>query len=215
MKISCIYKIVSLSHPDRIYIGSAIDFLGRKKNHLVPLRMKRHANNILQHHFNKYGIQDLKFEIVERIYNKEELVSREQFYIDLYNPYFNICKVAGLVTGKKHSEETKEKIRQANLGRKYPPVTEETRKKLSAFQLSRPPRTAETREKLRLAHIGKPFILTEEQKLKNRLALKGKKRSEEFKKHLSDLRKGVKRKPEHVAKSVEARRINQLLKKSA
>jgi group I intron endonuclease len=38
------------------------------------------------------------------------LIQREQYYIDLLNPEYNICKIAGSNLGFKHSEITKEKL---------------------------------------------------------------------------------------------------------
>lgn len=34
------------------------------------------------------------------------MIEREQYYIDLYKPEYNICKIAGSLLGFKHSPET-------------------------------------------------------------------------------------------------------------
>jgi hypothetical protein len=44
-----------------------------------------------------------------------ELISREQYYIDLLNPEYNICKVAGSRLGCKHSPETLLKYKSRKL----------------------------------------------------------------------------------------------------
>jgi hypothetical protein len=43
----------------------------------------------------------LCFEIVEIVENKENLIKREQYYIDSINPFFNICMIAGSSLGRK------------------------------------------------------------------------------------------------------------------
>ena len=48
----------------------------------------------------------------------EECIEKEQYYIDLLKPDMNICKVAGNSLGVKRTNETKEKLRQAHLGKK-------------------------------------------------------------------------------------------------
>lgn len=42
--------------------------------------------------------------------DKEDLLKVEQFFLDVYNPWFNIYKTAGSPWGHKKSEETKRKI---------------------------------------------------------------------------------------------------------
>lgn len=96
--ISGIYKIQSKIKPERIYIGSAYDFKERKRTHLKRLRYNK-LNNItkgaspkLQYHFNKYGEDDLIFILIEQVdwISKENLLIREQYYLDTLKPWFNI-----------------------------------------------------------------------------------------------------------------------------
>ena len=75
-------------------------------------------------------------------------------------------------TGLKHSEETKEKMRQAHLGKPKPPISEEHKQKISQGNLGRkrPPRTDEWKRKQSLAQTGikrKPFTEEHKQKLKD------------------------------------------------
>lgn len=123
IKISCIYIIKSILKPERIYIGSARDFKMRKGTHLHELRNNYHGNGKLQNHYNKYGESDLSFEVIEIVSNPFELLSREQFFINSMNPFFNICKIAGSRIGVKVktkrivSLETRGKISKANKGK--------------------------------------------------------------------------------------------------
>ena len=100
LNISGIYKIESKVHPDRIYIGSAVNFRHRKNIHFRTLKKNIHKNPKLQAHYNKYGEGDLSFSVIA-ICDKKELIPEnkiiwiEQFFIDAYKPWFNIAKIAG------------------------------------------------------------------------------------------------------------------------
>jgi len=96
----------------------------------------------------KYGYSAFQLEILE--YCETSLVIlREQYYIDLINPEYNILKVAGSLFGYKHSPETLKnladiaknrsaetiaKLREAALGRTYK-HKEETKIKLREIML--------------------------------------------------------------------------------
>jgi len=115
-KISGIYQIQSKIKPERIYIGSATDFKTRQATHLCILRKNRHDNGRLQNHFNKYGIDDLVFSVIEEC-SVELLTQREQYYIDTLKPFFNICLLVGRPLGVKRSKETRRKISEAKRGK--------------------------------------------------------------------------------------------------
>jgi group I intron endonuclease len=66
----------------------------------------------------KYGYSNFKLEILEYC-DQELLICREQYYLDLLKPKYNICKTAGSTLGKLHSESTKEKISMAKTGIKH------------------------------------------------------------------------------------------------
>ncbi len=180
-KISCIYKIKSNVN-GKIYVGSAVNYIRRIGQHFRYLKNNKHHSIKLQRHCNKYGIQDLSFSIIEPVMFKEDLIKREQFYINSLNPYFNVCKIAGSRLGIKASnetkaklsishkgkrqpcsEETKRKIGDANRGRKH---SEETRRRISLIQIGNK-HSIETIEKRRLANAG--FKHSEESKQKMRL----------------------------------------------
>lgn len=73
------------------------------------------------------GWNNFKFGILEYIdlhpgadtkINKEIILKREQFYLDLFLPSLNVNKIAGSMLGYKHSEENLLKISQVQRGRK-------------------------------------------------------------------------------------------------
>jgi hypothetical protein len=124
MKTSGIYKIQSIIHSERIYIGSAVNINHRHNQHLCDLKHNRHHSIKLQRHFNKYGQKDLNFTIIEEC-SVETLLVREQHYLNINNTYFNICKTAGNCLGrapwnknKKMSKEFCERLRITSIGNK-------------------------------------------------------------------------------------------------
>lgn len=134
MSISGIYKIQSKCKPERSYIGSAVDIQNRWRMHLRQLKNGKHENSRLQNHYNKYGKNDFVFSILIGC-DRQDLINTEQFYIDAYNPFFNICKIAGNSLGVKRSVETRRKVSEATSGKNHPNygkhLSEETRRKIS------------------------------------------------------------------------------------
>lgn len=218
-----IYKIYSISKPDRVYVGSAANVAARKRHHYYLLRHNKHHSVKLQRHYNKYGKDDLVFVIIEPCFT-EFLIVREQYYIDILNPYFNTCLIAGRTTGFKLSEKTKKLLSELkgginhwNYGKKH---SEETILKMREAHKGRKglcgeengmygkKRSAETRAKVSetlkraYAEGRKPWNLgikhTEEHRAKLRQARKGKKptlgmkHTDEAKRKMSEKRKGVK-----------------------
>jgi hypothetical protein len=100
--------------------------MGRKFTHLHELRKNKHHNPKLQNHFNKYGDSDLQFIVLSGC-DPADLLKQEQFYIDAYNPYFNICKTAGSQFGIKRS---KDQIKAQIIRQKGRRCSEETRIKM-------------------------------------------------------------------------------------
>jgi group I intron endonuclease len=70
----------------------------------------------------KYRYSSFSLEILEYCEPKK-CIEREQYYLDLLKPEYNILKNAGSLLGFKHSEETKAKFK----GRKH---SEETKAKM-------------------------------------------------------------------------------------
>jgi group I intron endonuclease len=119
MVLTGIYKIQSISHPNRYYIGSAVNIYYRWVYHVWKLNKNIHHSHKLQNHFNKYGKNDLMFSVIEQFdfVSKDHLLLKEQYYIDTLNPWFNICKIAGSCLGIKRSKQTCDKISKGNSGK--------------------------------------------------------------------------------------------------
>lgn len=105
----------------------------------------------------KYGYSNFSLEILEYC-DPEIVIEREQYYIDMLMPEYNILKIAGSRMGQKHSDASKLKISVATKGDKHPLFgkirTEESRAKMSAarkgknFWLGKT-HTEETKAKMR------------------------------------------------------------------
>src|SRR6185369_5432920 len=102
---SGIYLLRNLVN-DKIYIGSSDNIYRRINEHFLRLSNNYHENKRLQYSFN---FHDGKFKayIIERC-NIEILIEREQYYIDLYNPQYNIARIAGKTIGYSHLKEDKQ-----------------------------------------------------------------------------------------------------------
>jgi group I intron endonuclease len=121
-----IYKIENIIN-GKIYIGSSTQLIRRFKTHKERLLKNKHANIILQRSWNKYDEKAFIFTIIEYC-TKENIVEREQYYLDSLKPYYNIAPIAYSSSGIIRRQETKDKIRQTLLGRI---MSEETKLKIS------------------------------------------------------------------------------------
>ena len=63
----------------------------------------------------KYGYSNFSITILE-FCDKDDCLKKEQQYIDLLSPEYNIFKIAGSSTGYIHTDEAKAKISAANTG---------------------------------------------------------------------------------------------------
>jgi group I intron endonuclease len=108
-----IYRWVNLKN-GKTYIGSSVDLgkrLQKYYNYNYLIDPKR--NMIILKTLIKYGYSNFKVEILE-FCNKDEVLAREQYYLDLLKPEYNILTAAGSSLGYKHLEETKVKMKTRN-----------------------------------------------------------------------------------------------------
>lgn len=119
-KIAGVYAIVNVLNAHR-YIGSTNNFKRRLIRHRCELRGGKHHSIPLQRAYNKYGEDKFEIWILETCDNvKDTILFLEQKYLDLH-PEYNISTLANRPSDNcKHavSEETREKIKKANLGKK-------------------------------------------------------------------------------------------------
>lgn len=148
-----IYKITNLIN-NKVYIGQSVNIKKRIADHKYELNANHHCNSHLQNSYNKYRKDAFEFNIICEC-EESELDELECYYIKYYdstNRLNGYNKESGgslnkhiseetrqnmrenrqgekaHMFGKKHSEETKAKMRQIALGRV---LSEEHKKKLS------------------------------------------------------------------------------------
>lgn len=177
-----IYKITNVKNK-KFYIGSSNKVKPRWNLHKHELRKNKHHSSYLQNSWNKYGESSFKFEVVEKCF-KKNLLEREQYFLDILKPSFNMNMIAHNCTGRPVSKTTRDKISKGNTGKKH---SEETKKKISKHRLDNPLIfTKEIREKIRQSKIGNKnpmFGKKSSQKQKDAVvkALTGKGRTQDVK----------------------------------
>ena len=178
---SGIYTITYTKTND-FYVGSAKDFSKRFSSHKHSLINNTHHCSRLQNIFNKHGMDVLVFKEIEAC-KPEQLLEREQYYLDTLKPTLNTLKIAGSSMGYKYTEEQKQNISKGRKGKQVSPEglakmklkmqSPEMRKHLSDLAKGRP-----------APNKGKP--MSEEQKRKLSEIKKGKPLSEEHKRKIRD-----------------------------
>lgn len=106
MRTGAIYQIKNKVNGKR-YIGSTVDFDMRKRLHASMLRKGSHHSMVLQRAFSKYGEDAFEYAIIEGGIQEQDLIRREQWFIDSQCPEYNSNKVAGKPPPTNtHSEES-------------------------------------------------------------------------------------------------------------
>ena len=157
------------------YIGqSVVSIENRWSSHIAVLKKGKHTNKFLQDDWDKYGIDNYEFIILEEVDDKSKIDEREIYWIVKYKEdgkafnqqsggkgfagmhiSDNAKKIIGEknrqhMLGHKDSEETKLKKRNSHLGIKHSPEwIEKCRLKQIGKEIS-----AEQRLKLSIANSG-------------------------------------------------------------
>ena len=149
--VYCIRNIIN----NKVYIGQSVNIKRRWKKHRSELNRNTHNNKQLQNAWNAYGEESFEFVVLEECEEKD-LDRIEIYYIKKYNATnrdYGYCEMDGGQEHRHHSEETKRKCGEKNIGRHLSP---------------------EIIENLRRINTGKP--LSEEHKRKISESNKGKKK---------------------------------------
>ena len=181
--ISGVYKIESISNPDRIYVGGSVNIEKRWSEHKRTLRLGNHDSVMLQNHVNEYGFDDLKFTLVTTC-DKKLVTQNEQLHIDLLKPYFNVCEFANSMKGYKFTDRQIINLSNAHLGQpawnKGKKWSDEAKLKMSISHTGKinGPHSEETRLKMKQNHKGMTGRkMTDEHKRKISEANLGKKKT--------------------------------------
>lgn len=171
---SGIYLITCTVNKSR-YVGSSKNIPARWNDHKKRLRLNTHVNRYMQRSWDKYGKETFKLSVLEDVENEDDLIAREQHYIDTLNPEFNLCRYAGRPTTeglertdewlenmsigiKKYWSELSDEEKAARVAKTTRPHTEESKKLISQkvrkaykegrIPLKRKPRTDEEKAKI-------------------------------------------------------------------
>lgn len=175
MKTICIYKITSPSN--KIYIGQTIDLTKRLSAYK---RLHCKGQTKLYHSFLKYGFEYHKIEIVIKC-NEGLLNYYERYYQDFYKSVENGLNLRYTFTNDKSgkmSQESKNRMSKAWEKREY------DKNLLKVFTMKGRKHSEETKIKQSLAHKGKPKSKEAIEKMANSLrGRKGKKHTEKYKQY--------------------------------
>jgi group I intron endonuclease len=97
------------------YIGQSINLSARFIHCFNTSYLTSKKQLIISRALIKYGYSGFSLEILE-FCEKSDLLEREQYYLDLLKPEYNILKIAGSSLGFKQSEDTKAKISKSLKG---------------------------------------------------------------------------------------------------
>jgi group I intron endonuclease len=113
------------------YIGSSTNLAKRFTLYfsLTYLQKQAKKNSIICRALLKNGHSNFSLEILEYC-DPKVVIEREQYYMDLLSPEYNVLKFAGSSLGYKQSEETLAKLR----GRTLSPETLEKRKSYTSTE---------------------------------------------------------------------------------
>ena len=156
----------------KIYVGRAIGWKSRIECHKCDLKYNRHRNAHLQNAYNKHGLENFSFELLEE-YEPEFLCSMENYWCNLLNSHhkdfgYNI-QPTNPCGNMSHSIETKQKMGKSQKGRI---ISEEAKRKLSLAMSGRKTgRTPSKKVKEILSKYNKGRKWTEEEIMRRSLTV--------------------------------------------
>lgn len=222
-RVSGIYQI---EFRGKAYVGSSVNVHDRWRCHRKHLNAGTHHSPTLQRAFIKHEGEGLFFSILEEVEDHEQLIIREQHWLDSIKPFgkggYNTSPKAGSCLGIKRSDEYRAAASAARKGKRFmsdeayaaaaqkrrghkqsPETSEKKSISIRAAIALRPgwgkwligvPKSKESVEKMRVALAGKRRPKRSlETRLKQSMALRGKKRSPETLARMSAAMLGKKR----------------------
>ncbi len=198
-----IYKIVNTLN-NKVYVGSSCNINNRWNQHKKSLSNNTHHSLKLQRTYNKYG-DIFIYELITEC-KIEDLLTEEQYYIELLNSYkngYNSVSIAGSNLGMKHTIETKNKLKESSIGntnRIGKKHTEESKLKIS-IKLKGKVLSDETKLRMSESQMGKK--MSTESVEKTKIANTGKKRTDETKSKMSKSKLGKKQSIEVIENRVK------------
>lgn len=147
-----IYEIKNTVNGKR-YVGSAVDFGNRWRQHARYLARGNHHSIALQRAWRHYGQSAFQFNKL-LICSKDNLIMYEQACMDALNPEYNCAPKAGSCLGVKHTPEFCKALGDRKRGQKH---SEETKRLISEKikAIGGRPHTEESRRSMSAAQKGK------------------------------------------------------------
>ena len=143
------------------YVGSSVNLSKRfnqyyNYNHLVENKNMIICRALLKNGYSKFMVEILEF------CDKSRLLEREQYYLDLLKPEYNILTKAGSSLGFKHSEDTILKMQKAKRTPENLIKSREQMKKLKLkpFSPALRARISATMAKFNVSTKGKKVVFT-------------------------------------------------------
>lgn len=162
-RIGGIYKITN-TETNQSYFGSSIHVYQRWHSHIGALRKGKHGNYRLQMAWKKYGEEAFDFVFLKRMpgATHKQIVEREQKVLDENWDVrgYNISRstMGGFMAGTHHSDETKAKMSTSHKGQSRS-MSEETKQKLRLVNIGKKA-SAETKAKMSKSGKGKKHNVT-------------------------------------------------------
>jgi len=196
----------------KVYIGKSVNIRKRISHHKNCLKNSK-CMGYLQRAILKHGWDSFTVEILETVDNfdkqkdNDNLLERESYYIELFDSTdrdkgYNRCKFSTDRTGIYVSEETRQKLRNARLGKK---MSDEHKERLRIINTGKSP-SEETREKRRQSMLGRKH--SDETIEKMRKANTGQVVSKETREKLRQINLGKKLSEEHKEKLRKPKKTN-------
>lgn len=109
LRFKCgIYEFFNLENGKR-YVGSSVNIYNRLHEHIHNLKNNKAHNKHFQSSWNKYGEDSFIYNILE-FCEETNRFEREQYYIDIIHPEYNLTYNVIANIGHSPSEECKQKI---------------------------------------------------------------------------------------------------------
>lgn len=161
-----------------LYVGQTINPDLRFKQHIIDSSKKEHSSIFLYNAFNKHGIENFQYTIIEKNVPLKNVSEREKYWIKYLNtkrPFgYNLTDGGEGTFGYIHTEESKRKMSDKKRGKLTHFQSTETRQKISNANTGRKI-SRDIVDRLRHQKIGKPVSPEHREKIKN--SLKGKPKS--------------------------------------
>ncbi len=106
---SYVYCILN-TQTNRRYVGSTINYSHRKADHIHRLRKGVHYSQAMQNDYDEFGEESFVVFKLEEVltFDNKELFDREQYWMDKYQPVYNVNPKAGNTFTDYAREKSKE-----------------------------------------------------------------------------------------------------------